>query len=404
MLIREIDKIYNTVKVIKKMNPNKVTNNNIVIDIIHGVDITSLSDLLNSKKIKTVVIPTTQEYERRLIEMGREYLDIYKLFPSMEIMMDGFMFYDRSLQDKVDRKTIEKYDCFIIDQMTAMSTILREFISLYFRTYYPNKVVLHVYDCGSFIGTSDRIQDGLEMRPSFVLNKDADRLPDFSASLGYLASRVRAGKHEILSTQTPSTDAYEFRSVVARDFIRKFSIEELLSYKKDNRFGVPQFFCSNVNLGMFTRILRDQLGYKSILPQPGEELIAYNTFKTNNVVDNIVVKKGTVMKFNRMIANSVFEVTINEKIYNIVVDINVFPNVLEKEILGEDRYRIDPTIANVFYNYALTSEMFEHTTYNNIIAYIDGVISTSYLYSLLKTCRKSITILIDSLVVNTDLI
>ena len=54
MLIREIDKIYNTVKVIKKMNPNKVTNNNIVIDIIHGVDITSLSDLLNSKKIKTM--------------------------------------------------------------------------------------------------------------------------------------------------------------------------------------------------------------------------------------------------------------------------------------------------------------------------------------------------------------
>lgn len=403
-MLREIDKIYNTVKVIKKMNPSKVTNNNIVLDIIHGVDITSLSDFLNSKKIKTVVIPTTQEYEKRLKELGREYIDVYKLFPAMEIMLDGFLFYDRTLQDKVDRATIEKYDCFIIDQMTSMPTILREFISLYFRTYYPNKTVLHIYDCGSFIGTSDRIQDGLEIRPSFVLNKDADRLPDFSASLCYLASRVRSGKYEVLSAQTPSTDAYEFRSVMSRDFIRKFSIEELLSYKKDNRFGAPQFFCSNMNLGLFTNIIREQLGYKTMLPQPGEELIAYNDFKTNNASENIVIRKGTVIKFKRMIANSVFEIELDDKIYNIVVDINVFPNVLEKEILGADRFRIDPTIAHVFYNYALTSEMFEHTTHNNIIAYVDGIISSSYLYSLLKTCRKSITILIDSLVVNTELI
>ena len=401
----ELDKIIKNIQTIKKLPASKITNNNIVIDTVHDIDMTHFCDILNSKKIKTVVVPTTQEYERRLKDLGREYVDLYKLFPSMEIMLDGFVFFDTELQKKVDTTTIEKYDCFVLYQSTSLNLMLREFISLFFRTYYPNKVLVHVYDSFSFIGSAQRLFEGLELRPAYVLNKDMNKLPDFSSSLGYLANRVRAGKHEVLSVQTPATDAYEFKTVKASEFLRKFSIEELVSYRKDNKYGMPQFFCTNKMLPVFTAIIRQQLGYhNSILPKPGEELIAYNDFKTNNVTDNIIVKKGTTMIFNKLVTNSIFDVIIDEKHYSIVVDLNVFCNVLERDIQGPDRYMLDPTLAHVFYSYAITSSMFEYVSYNSIIAYVDTIVSTSYLYSLLKTARKSITILIDSTVVNTSLI
>lgn len=401
----ELEKIIKNIQTIKRLPASKITNNNIVIDIVHDIDMTHLSDILNQKKVKTAMIPTTHEFERRLKDLGREYIDIYKLFPAMEIMMDGFVFYDVELQKKVDTDTIEKYDCFILYQSTSLNLMLREFISLFFRTYYPNKVLVHIYDSASFIGSAARLFEGLELRPMYVLNKDMNKLPDFSSSLGYLANRVRAGKHEILSVQTPSTDAYEFRTVKASEFIRKFSLEEIASYRKDNKFGMPQFFCTNKMLPVFTSIIRQQLGFhNSILPKPGEELIAYNDFRTNNVSDNITVKKGTLMIFNKMISPSIFEVTIFDKVYSIVVDINVFCNVLERDIQGPDRYILDPTIAHVFYSYAITSSMFEYVSYNSIVAYVDSIVSTSYLYSLLKVARKNITILIDSTVVNTPLI
>lgn len=403
--MNELEKIVKNIQTIKKLPASKVTNNNIVIDTVHDVDMTHFLDHLNSKKIKSVMIPTTLEYERRLRDLGREYIDIYKLFPAMEIVMDGFVFYDTELQKKVDTKTIDKYDCFVLYQSTSMNIILREFISLFFRTYYPNKVLVHVYDSGAFIGNSNRLFEGLELRPMFVLNKEMNKLPDFSSSLGYLSNRIRAGKYEVLTVQTPATDAYEFKTVKNTEFMRKFSIEELMSYRKDNKFGIPQFFCSNRNLAIFTKRIREQLGFhNTILPKTGEELIAYNDFRTNNIMDNIVVKKGKVMTFNRMLSPGIFEVTIDEKIYNIVVDINVFSNVLERELMGPDRYMLDPTVAHVFYNYALTSSMFDHVSCNSIIAYVDSIISTSYLYSLLKSARKNITILIDSTVVNTKLI
>ena len=403
--MNELEKIVKNIQTIKRLPASKVTNNNIVIDTVHDVDMTHFLDHLNSKKIKSVMIPTTLEYERRLKDLGREYIDIYKLFPAMEIMMDGFVFYDVELQKKVDTKTIDKYDCFILYQSTSMNIILREFISLFFRTYYPNKILVHVYDSGAFIGSSNRLFEGLELRPMFVLNKEMNKLPDFSSSLGYLSNRIRAGKYELLTVQTPATDAYEFKTVKNSEFMRKFSIEELMSYRKDNKFGIPQFFCSNKNLASFTRMIREQLGYhNSILPRVGEELIAYNDFRTNNISDNIVVKKGKTMTFSRMLSPGIFEVSIDDKLYNIVVDINVFSNVLERELMGPDRYILDPTLAHVFYSYALTSSMFDHVSCNSIIAYVDSIISTSYLYSLLKSARKNITILIDSTVVNTKLI
>ena len=400
----ELEKIIKNIQTIKKLPASKVTNNNIVIDTPHDVDMTHFVDVLNSRKLKTIMIPTTHEYERRLKDLGREYIDLFKLFPSMEILLDGFVFYDVDLQKKVDTKTIDKYDCFVLYQSTSLNLMLREFISLFFRMYYPNKVLIHVYDSGSFIGNTNRLFEGLELRPMFVLNKDMNKLPDFSSSLGYLANRVRAGKYEVLQVQALSTEAYDFRTVKASDFIRKFSMEELVSYRKDNKFGMPQFFCSNKMLPVFTNILRSQLGYhNSILPRSGEELIAYNDFKTNNVTDNIIVKKGTTMIFNKAITPTIFEVTIEEKSYNIVIDINVFSNVLERDIMGIDRYILDPTIAHVFYTYALTSSMFDHVSCNTIVAYVDSVISSAYLYSLLKTARKNITILIDSTVINAPL-
>ena len=90
----ELDKIIKNIQTIKKLPASKITNNNIVIDTVHDIDMTHFCDILNSKKIKTVVVPTTQEYERRLKDLGREYVDLYKLFPSMEIMLDGFVFFD----------------------------------------------------------------------------------------------------------------------------------------------------------------------------------------------------------------------------------------------------------------------------------------------------------------------
>ena len=399
----EIERIYNLIKTIKKMPGSKVSNNNLVVDTIHGIDISYIADYLNSKKLKTVMVPCTKEYETRLKDSGREYLDLYKLFPALEISLDGFYFFDKSLQEKIDMKTIDKYDVFILDQITSMNPILREFIALFFRTYYPNKVVLHIFDSSSFLGHNDRIVEGLEIRPSFFLSKDIDKLPDFTSGLVYLAVRVRSGKHEFLTTQSLVTDAYEFRNVNGTDFMRKFSLEYLASFKKDNRFGSPQFICSNQKLGTFTKIIREQLGYTKNLPSAGESLIAYNTFKTNNATDNITVTKGTVMKFLSFISHNIIKVEINDKEYCVMIDLNVFANVLDEQ-RGANKYKLDPTKAHVFFMYAVTSSMFDHISFNSAIVYIDGMISGAYLYSLLKMVRKNIVVLVDSLVVNSELI
>lgn len=180
----------------------------------------------------------------------------------------------------------------------------------------------------------------LDFRPTYVLNKDLPRLPGVSVSLTYLAHKVRNGKHDKLSVKDTSSEPYSFLSVISRDFIRRFSVQELMNYRNDVD-DVPTFVCSNKNLGLFTRLRREQLGYHKITPHEGEELIAYNTFKTCNGEDDIVVRKGTIMTFKKLISGNVMEVVIDNKVHMIVFDKNVFKNVLQTELMSGNRMRLE---------------------------------------------------------------
>lgn len=88
----------------------------------------------------------------------------------------------------------------------------------------------------------------------------------------------------------------------------------------------------------------------------------------------------------------------------ILVDLNVFVNILEYDSLDSNRLVLDEHTAHVFYSYALTSEMFEHVSFDNIYAFINGRVLSSYMYSLVKMARKTITICVDSTVINQELL
>lgn len=48
--MNELEKIVKNIQTIKRLPASKVTNNNIVIDTVHDVDMTHFLDHLNSKK------------------------------------------------------------------------------------------------------------------------------------------------------------------------------------------------------------------------------------------------------------------------------------------------------------------------------------------------------------------
>jgi hypothetical protein len=135
-------------------------------------------------------------------------------------------------------------------------------------------------------------------------------------------------------------------------------------------------------------------------------IFAYNTFKTCNGEDDIVVRKGTIMTFKKLISGNVMEVVIDNKVHMIVFDKNVFKNVLQTELMSGNRMRleVDPLVAHVFYAYAVTSSMFDHISCDHVVAFIDGVIPSSYLYSLLKMTKRTITVLLDAIIIDTDML
>lgn len=405
MISREIDKIINHVKTINKLKTRDISNNNLIIDVGAGANISGLIYELRQASIVTGVMPVSTTNVEHLDSEGIEYLDIFEVFPAMKICMDGYEFFDDTLIEEVDYMTLKKYQCVIVYDIVSMNPLLREFVSLYFRRYFPKVCVIHIYDSATYV-SSDRKMFRLDFRPSYVLNKDLPKIPGTSMSLTYLAHKVRNGKHDKLSVKEASSEPYSFVSVISRDFVRKFSVEELMSYRNDVN-DVPTFVCANRHLGLFTKLRRDQLGYTRITPQPGEELIAYNTFKTCNSDDNIVVRKGTTMIFNKLISGNTMEVTIKDKMYMIVFDKNVFKNVLQADLMSGTRMRLEvepPLVAHVFYSYAITSYMFDHISVDNVVSFIDGVIPSSYLYSLLKMTKRTITVLLDASIIDTEFI
>ena len=404
MIVKEIDKIVNHVEIINKMKSKDIKNNNLILDVGAGANITGLYYQLLKKGVKTGIFPISIANVNHLKSEEIDYLDIYSIFPGMKISMDGYEVFDERLIDEVDYMTLKNYQCIIIYDIVSMDPLLREFVAMYFRKFFPKTCVIHIYDTATYV-TSDRQMFRLDFRPTYVLNKDLPRLPGVSVSLTYLAHKVRNGKHDKLSVKDTSSEPYSFLSVISRDFIRRFSIQELMNYRNDVD-DVPTFVCSNKNLGLFTRLRREQLGYHKITPHEGEELIAYNTFKTCNGEDDIVVRKGTIMTFKKLISGNVMEVVIDNKVHMIVFDKNVFKNVLQTELMSGNRMRleVDPLVAHVFYAYAVTSSMFDHISCDHVVAFIDGVIPSSYLYSLLKMTKRTITVLLDATIIDTDML
>ncbi len=405
MIVKEIDKIVNHVEVINKMKTKDITNNNLILDIGAGSNITGLYHLLKKKNIKTGIMPVSTANVEHLKSEKIEYLDIYDVFPAMKISMDGYEVFDERLIEEVDYMTLKQYQCIIIYDIVSMDPLLREFVAMYFRRFFPKICVIHIYDTATYV-TSDRRLFRLDFRPTYVINKDLPRMQGTSVALTYLANKVRGGKYGKLVVKEQSSEPYSFLSVISRDFIRKFSVEDLLSYRNDVN-DIPTFVCANKNLGLFTKLRRDQLGYNNITPQEGEELIAYNTFKTCNGVDDIIVRKGTTMTFKRLISGNVMEVIIDDKIYMIVFDKNVFKNVLQAELMSGTRMQLEvdpPLLAHVFYSYAVTSSMFDHISRDHVVAFIDGIIPSSYLYSLLKMTKRTITVLLDASIIDSEML
>ena len=408
MIVREIDKLINNIKILNKTKFGNSANNNIVVDIASGYSALSLYSQLKRSGLKSGIIPVTTCNVEHLEDEEIEYIDLYKVFPVMEITLDGFEFFDQKLCDMVDYATLSKLNVVVLYDIITMNPLLREFISLWFKRYLPKVAVIHVFDSCSYVNPERELYR-LDVRVHHVLSKDLSKIPGVSLPLTYLTQKIRNGKYEKLSvkdqTKDSYNDAYSFMSVIGRDFMRKVSVEELMSFRGDGR--LPTFFCPNQHLGYFTKRLREIQGYTKITPREGEELIAYNNFKTVSGLDDIYVRKGTTMIFQRLISENIMIVKINDIERTIMFDKNVFRNVLQCDIMGDNRYILeshDPLVAHVFYTYALTSSMFGHVVCDDIVSYVDGVVSSGYIYSLFKSSRKSTTVLIDSSVIDTDFV
>lgn len=72
--------------------------------------------------------------------------------------------------------------------------------------------------------------------------------------------------------------------------------------------------------------------------------------------------------------------------------------------MGNERLSVDEHIAHVFFNYAIASDMFEHVSFDNVFAYVNGRVSSSYIYSLIKMSRKTLTMFVDSNYINQELL
>lgn len=354
--VKEIDKICNNVKIINKMKINKASGFNVmVIDVPAHYDVLDLYAYLK-KEMKVGIIPISASNVKKLETMNIPYIDVYEVFPGMKIEMNGYDFFDPKLVEEVKYEELRKYDVIIIYDIVNMSPLLREFIALYFKKYLYKTALINVYDSSAYV-PSDRELFRMDIRVHNVLSKDLSISRDTSSLLTYMMMKIRSGRYDKLCVRNHNTDSYKFQSVVGKDFKRRFSTQELLSYES-NVTNLPQFFCSNMELGEFTRRKREELGYTKITPQPGEILVAYNTFKTNSGVDDIIVRKGTFMTFNRLLDSNVMSVDINGKEYVIVFDKNVFKNVLQSDIMGNTRMILEeepPLMAHVFYAYVLAS-------------------------------------------------
>lgn len=401
---RELHKIVETIKLIK--NTKNVGNNKINIDTIHGVDSANVVNTLNENKIKSIIVPVTKEYERRAMRSNIPYIDLFKFLPVLKLEGNNNDYTEHILKH-INTDTIDEYDCFVFDQITSMTHTTREFISRYFRLFYPNKVLLFIYDSGAFIGYSDRIHNSMELRANFSLPKHTDRNPDYSAPNTFLANRFRNSKYQRLEP-VDNDNAYEIKAVNHKDFMRRLSIEEIMVSK--NKFNsasnsIPQFVCSNDMLGEVTKILRTQMSYKSSMPNEGEMLIAYNDFQTLNPdMNNIIIRKGSVMKLVKKLKPNMFIIEYEGKEHYILVELRVFTNILECDIMGNERLSVDEHIAHVFFNYAIASDMFEHVSFDNVFAYVNGRVSSSYIYSLIKMSRKTLTMFVDSNYINQELL
>lgn len=398
-------KIVNSVKLIKSNRSSNI--NTIVLDTQHGVDISYLINILDASKLKTILVPVTNEYIRRATRTETTYLDMYKLFPILKL--EGNKYHDMSedMLKAIDTQVINNYDVFVFDQVTGLESKIREWIVEYFRIFHPNKILIMIYDSGAFIGYNDRISHNMELRAHYILPKSGDRNPDFGSGNTFLALRYRAARYMKLEPIEHNND-YEIKAVNGRDFLRKLSFEEIMNSKlkfNKNNTGVPQFICSNDLLGQCTKILRQQLGYNSNTPVEGESLIAYNDFQTLNPnMKNIIIRKGSLFKLKKRLKPNMFIIEYEGNEHYILVDLNVFVNILEYDALDSNRLVLDEHTAHVFYSYALTSEMFEHVSFDNVFAFINGRVLSSYMYSLVKMARKTITICVDSTVINQELL
>jgi len=399
------NKIVNSVKLIK--NNKSADINTIILDTQHGIDITYLLSLLDASKVKTVLVPVTNEYVRRAVRTETTYLDMYKAFPLLKIEGNKYHDFSNDIIKLVDTNVLNNYECFVFDQVTGMDTKLREWIIEYFRLFHPNKVLLMIYDSGAFVGYNDRISHNLDLRAHYILPKSGDRNPDFGSGNTFLALRYRSSRYQKLEPIEHNND-YEIRAVNGRDFLRKLSFEEImntkLKFNKQNN-GIPQLVCGNNMLGHITKLLRQQMGYTNNVPMEGESLIAYNDFQTLNPnMQNIVIRKGSVFKLKKRLKPNMFIIEYNGNEHYILVDLNVFVNILDYDALDTNRLLLDEHTAHVFYHYAITSEMFEHTSFDNVVAYINGRVLSSYMYSLVKIARKTITIFVDTSVINQELL